>query len=83
MDVENIWIVPCIVRARRLIGPIEESIPGGDGGELVSPNELLDILNDGNVDLLEILSDFRDRIDDPDDGIAKIIDRLVKKRRGY
>jgi hypothetical protein len=76
------WIMPAIIRARRLIGPPEENIPGGDGGELISPSELFETLVENEVDVIEILDGMLEKLDG-DDGITKIISKIVKKHRGY
>ena len=71
----SIWILPAIVRARRLIGPIEENIPGGDGGEVINPVELVELLN--HIDILDVLADLRDNLIDDSSSLSEIIRRII------
>jgi len=58
--VENsgFWILPAVISARRLVGPLEENMPGGEGGEPISPTELVEVMV--NVDFLEVFTTFRE-----------------------
>ena len=80
---DELWILPAVVRARKIIGPLADNIPGGEGGELVSPSELFRIIGGvDSTDLIQMLARFRENLS-IDDGIGRIIDRIVKKQRGY
>jgi hypothetical protein len=74
------WILPAVVSARKLIGPPEDNVPGGDGGEPISPTELGNIME--NVDFLEIFTEFREHIIESKfvpKKLVGIIDRFIEK----
>jgi hypothetical protein len=74
------WILPAIISARRLIGPPEENMPGGEGGEPISPVELGEIMV--NVDFSEIFTEFRECIIESKfvpKRLIGIIDRFIEK----
>lgn len=76
----SFWILPAIVSARKLIGPPEENVPGGDSGEPLSPVELGEVMC--NVDFVELFTEFREciiesRFTPP--RLICLIDRFIEK----
>ena len=78
----DVWAVPCVIKARRIIGPLQDNIPGGDGGEIILPQELRTLLDDVDFDILDLLDNFKRYLVE-DCAAAKIIDRFVQQNRGY
>ena len=76
----EIWVLPAIIRARRLIGPIAENVPAGDGGEYISNAELLGILEE--VDFTEVLANCRDRIPDQNCTMYQLLTRIIEGNEG-
>jgi hypothetical protein len=74
------WILPAIVSARKLIGPLAENVPGGSSGEPVSPIELGEIMV--NIDFVELFTEFRECIVESrfaPPRLICLIDRFIEK----
>jgi hypothetical protein len=78
----DVWAVPCVIKARRIIGPLQDNIPGGDGGEIVEPKELHELMDEVDFDFIELLDSFKHQLVE-DCSVAKIISRFVIQNRGY
>jgi hypothetical protein len=78
----SFWILPAIVSARKLIGPPQENIPGGEGGEPISSEELGELME--NIGALEIFTELRECIVESrfvPQRLVSIIDRFIEKCR--
>lgn len=76
------WILPAIVNARRLLGPLADNIPGGDGGEPVSPEELGEIMT--HINFLEVFTGFRESVIESKfvpTKLVNLIDRFIDRYR--
>jgi hypothetical protein len=80
-DVEGgVWAASGITGARRIVGPLIDNMPAGEGGERISPKEAGELLK--GVDLAKLLDKYRESVID-DSTTAKVIDAILKNYRGY
>jgi hypothetical protein len=79
-ELDGSWVVPAIVGAREILGPLQDNIPAGEGGIPISLSFAQELAS--AVDIPEFLAEFRNRIDD-DCQTARAIDAFLKKYRGF
>jgi hypothetical protein len=71
---QNYYMIPTIVRARRLIGPISENILGETGGDLLSKEETAELVSPEL--LLARLKEYRDEVAADDNAPSGLLDLL-------
>ena len=77
---QTYYLIPMIVRARRLIGPKDENILGAGGRDLISAEETAELISPS--ELLSLIIGYRDTVaSDPEAPVAllDLLDHFVKK----